>query len=368
MQFEKNARIAFCYISTHPELQSGISVYTEMLVKHVAYQVFPDKIILLTNADAHVLPELQENSHVEWVAIKQRPGWLPYKIYTLLACLKASLLARRTGCKAFISTTPEGSVIPFVPQIVTFHDIYDFDRAFRPLRTFIYSSILWRWLALVCRNIICVSNATRNEAAYLFPYAAKKMRVITESSKFSNVEIKSSNVETRNSYLLVANVKSTKNIECLLNALRIADQHGAPIRVKWVGRDDEGNIAAWSAKYGLPSAFESLGSISDAELQDVYSQAIALVVPSWKEGFCLPILEAQAFGVPVIVSDLPVLREVAGEGALFFNPHHPEQLHIIMRDFQHNKAEQSRLSDAALRNVRLFSWEKAASQTLDLVR
>ena len=49
--------------------------------------------------------------------------------------------------------------------------------------------------------------------------------------------------------------------------------------------------------------------------------AAALVLPSFAEGFGLPVLEAQAAGTPVACSDLPALREAAGDAAVFFDPH-----------------------------------------------
>ena len=61
-----------------------------------------------------------------------------------------------------------------------------------------------------------------------------------------------------------------------------------------------------------------LGRVDD--LGALYAGALAVVLPSWLEGFGLPPVEGIAAGTPAIVSDLPVLREVLGEGALFVPP------------------------------------------------
>lgn len=50
------------------------------------------------------------------------------------------------------------------------------------------------------------------------------------------------------------------------------------------------------------------------------------------EGFCLPVLEGQRFGVPVVCSDIPVLREVAGKGARFFDPRDSSDMASAIRD------------------------------------
>jgi glycosyltransferase involved in cell wall biosynthesis len=63
-----------------------------------------------------------------------------------------------------------------------------------------------------------------------------------------------------------------------------------------------------------------LGSISDGALASLYAQARAVVLPSLYEGFGLPVAEALAFGRPVVCSDIPAVREVAGAAAHYFNP------------------------------------------------
>ena len=61
-----------------------------------------------------------------------------------------------------------------------------------------------------------------------------------------------------------------------------------------------------------------LGRVDD--LGALYAGALAVVLPSWLEGFGLPPVEGLAAGAPAIVSDLPVLREVLGDGALYVPP------------------------------------------------
>jgi glycosyltransferase involved in cell wall biosynthesis len=60
-----------------------------------------------------------------------------------------------------------------------------------------------------------------------------------------------------------------------------------------------------------------LGFVPAEELAGLYRSAHALVLPSLYEGFGLPVLEAMVAGTPVVASDIPSLREVAGQAALF---------------------------------------------------
>jgi glycosyltransferase involved in cell wall biosynthesis len=73
----------------------------------------------------------------------------------------------------------------------------------------------------------------------------------------------------------------------------------------------------------VPEGVESLGRVSPDELADLYRRASALVFPSRYEGFGQPVLEALACGCPVACSDLPPLREVAGDAAVYFDPDDP---------------------------------------------
>ena len=62
-----------------------------------------------------------------------------------------------------------------------------------------------------------------------------------------------------------------------------------------------------------------LGYVPAERLAALRANALALVVPSWKEGFGLPVLEGMSAGVPVIASDTPALREAGGDAALYLS-------------------------------------------------
>ena len=71
---------------------------------------------------------------------------------------------------------------------------------------------------------------------------------------------------------------------------------------------------------GVPGV-RALGFVPDSDVPALVAGACALVQPSFAEGFGLPVIEAQAAGTPVACSDIPALREAAGDAAVFFDPH-----------------------------------------------
>lgn len=74
---------------------------------------------------------------------------------------------------------------------------------------------------------------------------------------------------------------------------------------------------------GLLESVFQLGTVTDAELEALYSLAEGLIFPSWAEGFGWPIAEAQACGCPVFTSDREPLTEVGGDAAVYFDPADP---------------------------------------------
>ena len=110
-----------------------------------------------------------------------------------------------------------------------------------------------------------------------------------------------------------------------------------------------------------PSNIQFLGRVSDDELVRLYNQAACFVFPSLYEGFGLPPLEAMACGCPVLVSDIPVEREVCGDAALYFNPLDPQNiLHTITQYLNDADVIKEKMRQKGFENIMRFSWEKSA--------
>jgi glycosyltransferase involved in cell wall biosynthesis len=106
---------------------------------------------------------------------------------------------------------------------------------------------------------------------------------------------------------------------------------------------------------------------SDAEIAALYANATAHVFPSLYEGFGIPPLEAMASGCPVIASDIPVVREVCGGAASYFDPHDASALTALLRkhwDVSQRSAEQQVV---AAPRVAQFTWESSARTLIDAV-
>lgn len=116
------------------------------------------------------------------------------------------------------------------------------------------------------------------------------------------------------------------------------------------------------------AGFQAVGAWPNGRLRAALAAATAFVTTSRGEGFGLPIVQALEAGCPVVASDLPVHREVAGDAALYFPPGDAAALARALERVHGLPEESRRLREAALRRAALFSWERTAHATLDVYR
>lgn len=107
-----------------------------------------------------------------------------------------------------------------------------------------------------------------------------------------------------------------------------------------------------------------VGFVPDEELIQIYREAEALVQPSLMEGFDLTVVEAMATGLPVVVSDIPVHREICGQAALYFDPKNIEAMVEKIKLVLESQSLRDKLQKQGLGQVRKYDWKKTARQTL----
>ncbi len=360
---DDSSQIGFTFITPIPSTLTGLSSYADSLIAAFSERNPNSKIILITNADHFIFERINGRPNIEIIALSGNSRRV-YKVWSIFAHIRASVIAKSMHIRCLVSITTQGSFIPIVPQLIVVHDNYDLDRQYRSAFHVLYSRVIRKWSFRVARGIICVSDATFSElCSFLHPGTSKTI-VIKEASKYEPVVLEAAQESAcfSSRFLFVANIEKTKNVEFLLETLRLAQNCAPSIEVDWIGRDPANIIQSWIRMNGRLRNFHPQGFVTDNELRNAYRTCTALVVPSLKEGFCLPVLEAHAFGTPVIASDIAILREVVGGGGIFFDLSDPASMLNALISISSDPGLRLSLRCKAIENAGLYSWSRSAEK------
>ena len=278
---------------------------------------------------------------------------------------------------------------PGIKTVVTVHDLgSEFLPSMHQLKQKLYLSIMQRYQLRGASKIIAVSKATKRDLVERIGIEEDKIRVVYEGydkELFRSVKeeilrntLKYFDIEEGKYFLFVGTVQPRKNLERIIKAFSIVARDFAASKLVIAGSkgwmSDE--VYQLPKKLGIEDKVKFLGYVADKDLPALYSGAKALLFPSLFEGFGLPILEAQACGCPVITSDVSsmtevpgyvrVNRHVAGKAAILVNPY---SIDDIVRGMEKVQSAKWRVQSvkAGFENIKRFSWEKCAKETLKVL-
>jgi glycosyltransferase involved in cell wall biosynthesis len=107
--------------------------------------------------------------------------------------------------------------------------------------------------------------------------------------------------------------------------------------------------------------------LSDADLAMVVKGATLAAIPSLYEGFCLPLVESMASGVPTVASKTSCLPEISGGVLRYFDPESVEEMSACMEEALENQALRNELVDKGTARAAEFDWRRCAQQTLAIL-
>jgi glycosyltransferase involved in cell wall biosynthesis len=281
---------------------------------------------------------------------------------------------RKYKADLYFSPDHLGSLHTKVPTVITLHDL-----AFAHYPEFMDKMHRWHYRhylprhARHARRIIAVSEFTKSDIIEQLKIDPDKIDVVHNGAHEHYRPLPYEECETiREKYtggeeyfLFTGALHPRKNIINLLKAfVQFKRRQRSSIKLVIVGR------MAWQfdeivqAKKRMPFKEDVIwtGYMDVAELAKVTAAAYALVYPSLFEGFGIPILEAMACHVPVIISNTSSMPEVAGDAGLLVNPHSVADIAAKMMAIYKDERLREKLVAAAMVQKDKFSWDLAAEK------
>jgi glycosyltransferase involved in cell wall biosynthesis len=263
--------------------------------------------------------------------------------------------ARRAGVELLHSLANFAPIAAWTKRLLTIHDLQYRalpELAPRPLR--LATAAMLEPAARRADRLICVSEATAGEVVRALRIPRERIDVVHNgagspiAAPEPEGELRSRHgLDDRPVLLCPSSRLPHKNHAALLQAHALLPAPRPLLVLCGVGTE------------ALAGAdVRALGPVAAGELEGLYALAELVVMPTLYEGFGLPVLEALARGRPVACSDLPVLREVAGEHARWFDPRDPRDIARALSEPLSHDAEAGRAHAAR------FTWRAAAEGTL----
>jgi glycosyltransferase involved in cell wall biosynthesis len=244
--------------------------------------------------------------------------------------------------------------------VLTVHDLGYLDRL-RGMRKRVFS-LTWYGLPLRWAGYVtAISYETKRQIEREFPGAARVIEVIPNcvDPVFLDYTGRAGSGGARFRVLQVG-TGANKNLERVARAAAALQLH---LRV--IGSLNSSQLELLRS---VGVEWSSAGSLSSDELVLEYRRSDALLFVSTYEGFGLPIVEAQAIGLPVITSDMAPMKDVAGGGAILVNPYDEAEIRQGLQALLSSPGLAHRLVDEGRRNVESFDVRVIAEAYSDVYR
>lgn len=269
---------------------------------------------------------------------------------------------------------------PF-PTVVTVHDLIPlvFPKHF-PIG--IRGRLKWyiqRWSLMAASAVIADSKSSKKDIVRFTGIDSKKIHVVHLAPGEEFKEIKSSKLKVENLrkkynlpekfVLYVGDILWSKNVPSLIRAIKKINLTLVMIGKQAASADFDENhpwnkdLVILNREAEETQRIVRLGFVSNEDLVAIYNLATLFIMPSFYEGFGLPVLEAMSCGCPVITTKKGSLPEIAENAAYYVDPDANSMADGIGEVFFNSKLQKD-LSNIGLIQSKKFSWEKTAEETV----
>ncbi|MGD0962232.1 MAG: glycosyltransferase family 1 protein [Methylomonas sp.] len=277
-------------------------------------------------------------------------------------------LPLRVGRSLLFSLCPTGPVLK-KHQIITIHDlaVFRIPEAYSPIFR-IWYKLNYSVIARRAPLTMTVSQFSAGEINRRLGVPLQKLRIALEGWQHLNridpdtAILEKFRLNQAPFVLAVSSPTPNKNFKAIVEAMEILGD-SAPLCVA-AGKADANVFGENSATL---ENIRPLGYVTDEELKALYRNAACFVFPSFYEGFGIPPLEAMSQGCPILAADIPAVKEVCGENALYFDPRQPRQLANCLQEIMSNPNLRQELSVKGIARAAQFTWEQGARINLEII-
>jgi len=265
------------------------------------------------------------------------------------------------------------------PVVLTIHDVsYARRPEWFPYRRDALRRAFYRRSALSATTVITDSTFSASEIHAAYGIRSERMVVVplgVDASFHAGQEVGSALPTSVSSpfVLHVGDLHERRNLPMLVGAVLEAKRRSPVLAalslvLAGVDRGVADSLLAMAAEGGAPNAVVVLGSVDEASLRMLYRHALALLYPSFYEGFGLPLVEAMACGTPIVASQAASIPEVVGDAGLLLDPARGGDWADAIVRLAAEPALAADLRARGLARAAGFTWKRTAEMTLDVYR
>lgn len=227
-----------------------------------------------------------------------------------------------------------------------------FHLSFTPVRILLNRADAVVTISETTRSLIRANHLTR-----------KPVHVVHNASSMPSMPSPKTEPSRRN-LIYMGSFMPYKNVEVLIQSMKTLPDFTLTLCSKISQKRKDQLLSGLAPE--ITSRITFANGVSESEYQQLLDESFALVSASKDEGFGIPVIEAMSRSIPVVVSDIPIFQEVAGEAGNFFTPTSSNEFGEVVASLTSSDAwrEASRKS---LVQSKLFDWNESASQLLNVV-